>query len=68
MYILYCVTAGLAELKELANDLSTKVVQKNTQLVKCLRNRERHRNRGSKHCDMITAILQAWSNKSSMYD
>jgi len=43
------------ELKELMLDLSNKVNQKNTQLVKCLRNRERHRNRAAKHFDMVTA-------------
>lgn len=53
------------ELKDIALDLTNRVIQRNTQLVKCLRNRERHRNRRSKHCDMVTAILQAWSSKSS---
>ncbi|KAF6024896.1 TBC1D30 [Bugula neritina] len=56
---------GVEELKELMLDLSNKVNQKNTQLVKCLRNRERHRNRAAKHFDMVTAIIQAWSTKSS---
>ncbi|XP_067935061.1 TBC1 domain family member 30-like [Watersipora subatra] len=55
---------SMEELRNIAMDLSNKVAQKNTQLVKCLRNREKHRNRCSKHCDMITAVLQACSSKS----
>lgn len=56
--------ADMMELKEIAFDLANKINQKNTQLVKCLRNRERHRIKESKHCDMVTAILQAWSSKT----
>lgn len=57
----------MEELRNIAMDLSNKVAQKNTQLVKCLRNRERHRNRCAKHCDMITAVLQACSSKSRTF-
>ena len=48
-------------------ELAMKINQKNSQLVKCLRNRERLRIKESKHCDMVTAVLQAWSGKTSMY-
>lgn len=62
---MFCYFVDESQLKEILIELAMKINQKNTQLVKCLRNRERLRIKEGKHCDMVTAVLQAWSGKTS---
>lgn len=57
---------GLRELQDIAAELSAEVVQKNARLIRYVRSCDRTRARQHRYCDIVTAILQAASEKRSV--
>ena len=57
---------GIDELRQLKSDLQHRVTQYSARLIRQLKSRDRLLARIKRHCDVITAILQASSPKRSM--
>ena len=60
------VFVGVNELRQLKSDLQHRVTQYSARLIRQLKSRDRLLLRIKRHCDVITAILQASSPKRSV--
>ena len=56
---------GANDLRELVNEMSTKVNQISTKLIRQLRQKDKLASKLNRNCDILTALLQAKSLKRS---